>query len=68
MVALMSTRAGVHGRSEATAVPRATLVAALKRRMTPYSTDENFAPGQEFIEVAAPARGTDRFELVDQGG
>jgi hypothetical protein len=68
MVALMSTRAGVHGKSEATAVPRATLVAALKRRMTLYSTDEDFAPGREFLEVAAPARGADRFELVEEGG
>jgi hypothetical protein len=34
MYALMSTKAGVHGKTEATKVPRKTLVAAIDTRMT----------------------------------
>jgi hypothetical protein len=43
MTALMSTKFGVHGKTEATKVPRKTLVAALDTRMTPpsfYETTE----------------------------
>lgn len=43
MIALMSTKFGVHGKTEATRVPRKTLVAALDTRMTPanfYTTTE----------------------------
>jgi hypothetical protein len=43
MTALMSTKFGVHGKTEATKVPRKTLVAALDTRMTPtnfYQTVE----------------------------
>jgi hypothetical protein len=38
MTALMSTKTGVHGKHTETAVPRATLVAALKRRAALLST------------------------------
>jgi beta-lactamase superfamily II metal-dependent hydrolase len=38
MTALMSTKTGVHGKHTETAVPRATLVAALKRRTALLST------------------------------
>lgn len=65
MVGLMSTRAGVHGKSEATAVPRATLVAALERRMTHfYSTDSDLKAGELFLEVVAPAMGKEPFSRV----
>jgi hypothetical protein len=64
MVAMMSTRAHVHGKSEATAVPRATLVAALERRMTLYSTDD-LPPDRRFVEVAAPAAGDEPFAPVE---
>lgn len=40
MFALMSTKAGVHGKSPATAVPRKTLVAALDTRMKLFSTQD----------------------------
>jgi hypothetical protein len=43
MTALMSTKFGVHGKTEATKVPRKTLVAALDTRITPpsfYETTE----------------------------
>jgi hypothetical protein len=39
IVALMSTLSDVHGETEATKVPRETLVKALDRRMTLYTTD-----------------------------
>ena len=40
LVSVMSTLADVHGRTEATAVPRQTLVDALRKTGTLYSTDE----------------------------
>ena len=52
MTALMSTREGVHGKTEATAVPRATLVTALGQVATLHSTDD-LDQGDEFIEVVS---------------
>lgn len=52
MTALLSTMAGVHGRSDATAVPRGPLVEALARRMTLVRTDER-DKGPGFVTVAA---------------
>ena len=66
MVALMSTLPGVHGKSEATAVPRGPLVEALGRRMDLVRTDD-LAAGAGSVTVAAPCRGDDPFE-VQQGG
>ena len=66
MVALMSTLPGVHGKSEATAVPRGPLVEALGRRMDLVRTDD-LAAGAGSVTVAAPCRGEDPFE-VQQGG
>jgi hypothetical protein len=63
MVALMSTMAGVHGRSEATRVPRATLVAALERRMTLLTTD-GLPAGNDFIEVGASTARGRPFEVI----
>lgn len=66
MSALMSTLSGVHGRSEGTRVPRATLVAALRRRTDErLFTTDGLAAEQAFIEVAAPASGRDPFLPVD---
>jgi hypothetical protein len=45
---LLSTKAGVHGKTEATAVPRATLLRALLEVGDVYSTDGSQQP---FIEV-----------------
>lgn len=56
LTALMSTRPGVHGEREATAVPRATLVAALEQVATLISTDD-LDQGQTFVEVVAEATG-----------
>lgn len=58
MTALMSTLAGVHGERPATAVPRATLVNALRERATLHATDE-LREGVPFVRVAAR---TDREE------
>ena len=59
LVALLSTRPGVHGKTQATAVPRATLVAALRQRSELYSSEEL---GQgEAVMVHAEARGTEPF-------
>lgn len=54
-VALMSTKAGVHGKTEATRVPRSTLVRALQGVADVYSTDGSAQP---FIEAAATAGDT----------
>jgi hypothetical protein len=59
MVALMSTMPDVHGETEATAVPRATLVNALAGRMNLVRTDELDGPGS--VTVAAPCRGGQPF-------
>ncbi len=63
MVGLMSTMTGVHGRSEATRVPRATLVAALERRMTLLTTD-GLPAGSDFIEVGASTARGRQFEVI----
>jgi len=52
----MSTRAGVHGTTPATAVPRATLVEALREVADLYSTDD-LPDGQSFMDVVADASG-----------
>lgn len=56
LIALMSTRPDVHGETEATAVPRATLVTALERVTTLMSTDD-LDQGQPFVEVVSEATG-----------
>lgn len=56
MTALMSTRLDVHGETEATAVPRATLVDALREVAELHSTHE-LGEGQPFVEVVAEASG-----------
>jgi hypothetical protein len=56
LTALMSTRPDVHGESEATAVPRATLVTALQQVATLISTDD-LDQGQPFVEIVSDAAG-----------
>lgn len=56
LTALMSTRPDVHGESEATAVPRATLVTALEQVATLISTDD-LDQGQTFVEIVAETTG-----------
>lgn len=56
LTALMSSRPDVHGESEATAVPRATLVTALKQVATLISTDD-LDRGQPFVEIVAETSG-----------
>lgn len=63
ITALMSTLSGVHGESEATFVPRSTLVAALDRRTTLYSTN-GLAADRKVIEVATSLASGSQFELV----
>jgi hypothetical protein len=63
ITALMSTLRNVHGESEATRVPRSTLVAALGRRMTLLTTD-GLPAAQPFVEVAAAASGSQPFAPV----
>ncbi len=63
MTGLMSTRAGFHGESEATAVPRSTLVAALGERMTLLSTDDE--PLREVVEVVTSLRSAEPFATAD---
>jgi hypothetical protein len=56
ITALMFTLAGVHGSTPATAVPRATLVEALRQVADLYSTDD-LPDDQSFLEVVADASG-----------
>lgn len=52
----MSTSPDVHGESEASAVPKATLVTALEHAATLISTDD-LNQGQTFVEVGAEVTG-----------
>lgn len=56
LTALMSTRPDVHGSTEATAVPRATLVTALEQVASLISTDD-LDQGEAFVEVVADTTG-----------
>lgn len=56
MTVLMSTTSGVHGDTPATAVPRATLIEALKQVGEVHSTDD-LPQDQPFLEVVADATG-----------
>ena len=66
MTVLMSTRSGVHGSTEATAVPRATLVTALEQVASLVSTDD-LDQGEPFVEVVANTTGGP-FARVPQPG
>jgi beta-lactamase superfamily II metal-dependent hydrolase len=59
LVSLMSTSPGVHGKSEETAVPRATLVAALDKATHLFSTEE-LGP-TESVVVEADTAGKEGF-------
>ena len=63
LTSLMSTRPGVHGESESTAVPRQTLVDALRTAGHLYSTDD-LDQDQPYLEVQAPVTGGP-FRLVE---
>jgi hypothetical protein len=67
MYGLMSTLSGVHGDSEATAVPRATLVTALGERMALVST-EGLPKGQAFALVEADLANGSEFRPVEPAG
>ena len=56
MTALLSTRPDVHGESEATAVPRKTLVNALEQVAKLISTDD-LDKGQPFVEIVSDTTG-----------
>ncbi|HYT81684.1 MAG TPA: hypothetical protein VEQ37_21010, partial [Actinomycetota bacterium] len=66
MVAMMSTKSGVHGRHAETAVPRETLVTALTDRMKAgvFNTEE--LPGT-WVEVSATPGSTDPFVETGRG-
>ena len=64
VVSLLSTLPGVHGRTEATAVPRAALVDALTRVGPVYRTD-TLLSDRQFLEVSASAYGVDTFAPND---
>lgn len=61
MTAMMSTLSGVHGDTEATHVPRATLVGALRERMALHSTEE-LSEDEEFVEMQASTTSSDPFK------
>ncbi|MBA3585479.1 MAG: MBL fold metallo-hydrolase [Gemmatimonadetes bacterium] len=63
LASMMSTLPGVHGESEATAVPRKTLTAALEGLGPLYRTDE-LALDLPFLEIGASTSGTEPFEIA----
>ena len=65
LTVLMSTLAGIHGESEATRVPRSTLVEALRRRGTFLSTEE-LEDEQAFVTVSAATKGDAAFEVIPE--
>lgn len=67
LVALMSTKPGVHGRSSSTSVPRKTLVAALDTRTRGrlYSS-ENLSAKRPFIELQMDLNSASEFSEVAQ--
>ncbi len=65
LTALMSTRTGVHGKTAATAVPRETLVNALRKVAELHSTAD-LPAGQKWVEVVSDAGGGP-FRLVEPG-
>ena len=64
MTAMMSTKGGVHGESVATAVPRATLKAALDTRMKLHST-QSLGSKKPWLEVAADLTAPGGFKRVE---
>ena len=64
MSALMSTLSGVHGETEATAVPRATLVTALTERTSLVST-EDLEPDVPYVELEADLSSDAPFHRVE---
>ena len=64
MCALMSTMAGVHGETDATAVPRATLVEALTQRMKVFGRTDKLANDVLFTTVGARTSGEEPFHFV----
>ncbi len=64
MMSFMSTRSGVHGHTEATKVPRETLVAALQHRTSLITTD-GLARDRLFVEATAAAHGTDPLVVAE---
>lgn len=63
MAAIMSTRAGAHGKTEATRVPRASLVTALEERMPVFVSTEALGPGSGVVELVAATGSTKPFTL-----
>lgn len=61
MVSLLSTIPGMHGKRAATAVPRATLVNALRDRTDLYNTDD-LPDGETHIHLTATTVGNSKFE------
>lgn len=65
VVSFMSTLSGVHGTTDATRVPRATLVAALQHRTTLITTD-GLEADQLFVEASGPVVGSEPLQVVEQ--
>jgi hypothetical protein len=68
LAAVMSTKAGVHGKSAATRVPRKTLVAALDTRTSErlYST-EGITRDRPYVELVADLSGPRKIDVVELG-
>lgn len=64
MCAVMSTMADVHGDTDATAVPRATLVEALSARMAVFARTDTLEAGVPLVAVEAPTTGGVPFQHV----
>ncbi|MBA2717938.1 MAG: hypothetical protein H0U52_01670 [Chloroflexi bacterium] len=68
LVALMSTKPGVHGKTEATRVPRRTLVAALDTRTREHLfSTEGITAAEPFVELVADLNQGRAFQTVTIG-
>ncbi|HEX2088248.1 MAG TPA: hypothetical protein VHF89_21350 [Solirubrobacteraceae bacterium] len=66
VTSIMSTMPGVHGHSEATAVPRSALVTAL-RKLGPLVRTDDLPQGRLFVDVTARTSGAAGFAVAEPG-
>lgn len=66
VTSVMSTLPGVHGKSEATAVPRATLIAALEE-LGPLARTDKLPAGAVYLDFGGPTSGQASYDLTKDG-
>ena len=67
VTSVMSTLPGVHGKSEATAVPRATLIAALEE-LGPLARTDKLPQGAVYLDFGGTTSQQTSYDLTEDGG